>query len=393
MEYILVKDYSMKCRLYPNKKQQEQLDTLFHGAASAHNMILHNLYDYKYCTESTDKEIGDLVHFPDFKAAGLSKNIKLIRDQNSTVSYLPSYAISGNSGIINDIKKGWEKTGKHPIEQWKYYKKINNIKYHFGPQFKSKYTRDLSFCYHVCWNGFNIVQSNANNKKENNLKNNNIGITISSANYHVDGYVKIKGWNEQIRFDENHEMNFYDYLKASNFNSNRVFIRFKKERQAYYVIISLKNVYKPVNIAKKRIDGPGLDLGEITLATSSYGDDIKSLFDYYPNYQNMLDKLDFYEEKMSKQWGYKNPLFKEAREKDWSIKPSKQYLATEKKYNRLLRKRNDRIDTYYDQMTSDIISKYNTIYMETLNIKDMYWYKEKQDAEQTGKNEKTDSKT
>lgn len=396
--YVHLDSYSMKCRLDTNEKQYVQLNSLSHGAAAVYNMILYEFKNYKYCKE-VKGETGEVVHFPDFGLASKSINMKELRHQNECVNYLPGYSLSGTNGIINDIKKGWEKTGKHPIEQWDWVKKKDGIEQHFGPQSKSKYTRDISFCYQTSWVNINIVKEKNDAIKKgidiSKTERKNLGIKIKSENYSVDGYIKIKGWNEKLRFDENLTMDFYDYLLSDEIEKPKmVRIRVKKEHGEYFIIFTLTNVWREAIIEDNRVDGPGLDLGEITLATSSYDDDIKSIYDHNPRYQATLDKIDFYNEKLSKQWGYKNPKFREARKKDRHISPSNQYKRTEKKYQHYLRRRNDMKETYYHQESAKKIAQYSTIYMETLNIKDMYWYKEKQkDAKKAEQNEKTNCET
>lgn len=385
--YHFLEKYSMKCRLYPSKKQKVQLDTLFYGAAAVYNMLLHDLYDYKFCRTVVGKD-GNEVHFPDFNALVSKINLDELRHQNECVNYLPGAAISTNNGIIKNIKDAWEKTGKHPIEQWEWKKKNDDgTKQHFGPQYKSKYVRDLSFAYATSTSNIIKYKNEETGKKK-------IKIKIGSINYTVDGYVKIKGWNESLRFDKNYQTDFWDYMHSEKC-PKRIQIRLCKRNDEYSIVFTLNDVYRRINLNDERIDGPGLDLGEITLATADNGDDIKNIFDANPRFKEAIDSIDHLQEVQSKQWGYKNPDFKAARKKDHTIKPSRNYIKMDKRIKRLRCRRNNIIDTYYNQETARLVGKYNKLYMETLDIKGMYWYKDKEktkDAEKTGENKETDCK-
>lgn len=373
----------MKCRMYLGKTQQQQLDNMFYGKAVAHNMLLYNLQQGLYCTETIGED-GSVVHFPDFKKAAEKTVLDEMRHANEFTNYLPGAALSSSKyGVIADIKKAWENTGKHPIEQWDWVKKLpDGREQHLGPQSQSKYIGTKTFAYPTATSNIVITE------------NDKLKIKIASKNYAIDGLIKIKGWNTRLRFDENYTMDFLDYLRSDDCPS-QIAIRLERDLDRYYIIFTLNNVYRPYKIQEKRTEHVGMDVGEKTLAVFSDGKMFNNIFDANPRLKEICDSIDYINSILPLKYGYKNEEFRNQREKDKSIKPSNNYIRLQKQQQRLFSKRKDIYDNYYQTKAAEAISKYNRINVESLNIKDMYWYKEKQklEKEQEGENKKTDSNT
>ena len=416
-KYKLIKNYSMKCRLYPNNAQKTQIDNILYGKAVAYNMILYKFKQYMFTTVDEDKvNPGSFVHFPNFKEAINKVNLEELRHEHEFISYVPAYGLSGNSGVIGDINRAFEKTGKHPIEQWDWEKKLpDGTIQHFGPQFHSKYDNHLSFSYQPYMVDF-ITTDNRNVIK---LKR------IKSNNYCVDGPIKIKGWNQGLRFDENLQSDFLDWLcVAKSIKGKRITVRIERDLDRYYIIFSLHNVYRPYSVNEERNDHVGIDVGEISLAVLSDEKVYKNIFDQNSKYQKTIDTINHLKTVKSRRWGYSNKEFIKERNKqrkerkkaeenkndveieenkeiessnkrEGDIKPSKRYMRTQKRMHRLYSRRNDIQENYYNTVSADIISNNEKINVETLRVSDMFWWKEKKsnEEEEKRKDKKADTDT
>lgn len=61
--YVKVNNYSMKCRLYPNKEQAKIIDDQIYGVQLYLNKCMYNLFNYfDGTTEKKDKD-GKTVHW------------------------------------------------------------------------------------------------------------------------------------------------------------------------------------------------------------------------------------------------------------------------------------------------------------------------------------------
>ena len=58
--WYCVPNYSMKCRIYPNKEQQKIIDNILYGIRVAYNVTMYemitNLKNTKEATDKKDKE-------------------------------------------------------------------------------------------------------------------------------------------------------------------------------------------------------------------------------------------------------------------------------------------------------------------------------------------------
>lgn len=391
LKYELIPDYSMKCKITLSNTQKKQVDDILYGKVAAKNMILHNLYEGKYCVPAKD---DPKALFPDFNLAVKKEVLDELREENKYVKLVPGAGLSSTkNGVIADIKRAWEATGKHPINQWNWHKnnKEDGIIQNFGPQYHSKYDSHASVAFGtgISKNNFKIIKNKKTGKDTDK-------IVFSIKN--VDGDMKINGWNKTLRFDESHNMNFIDYLK-SDFCKTMISIRILRDLDVYYIIISLKNVYRPYKELDNKNEHIGVDIGETTLAAFSNGEKYPNIFDAFPEYQKILDSIDYLESKQSKLYGYKNIQFRQQRKKDRSIKPSNNYLRLQKRIRRLRKRRKDIQETYYNQLTAKMMQENAKINTEPLDIAGMFWYKDKEtegeksnEKKKTRKNKKTNRK-
>ena len=377
MKYVFYEIYPMKFRMYPNKKQTEQLDTLIHAAHVFYNSALYDMLNNGInLIEKPDKKEPDkIVHFPDFSAMGKAAYIDKLREEYPITAYLPGAAISSiKCGIINDMKKSWTSTGKMPIEAWgKKYTDKNGNQITIGCRYYNKKKPRSSYAYQTQVNNLHITNNNKS-----------LRVKISSQKYPLDGLVKIKSDYSKFRFDDHYEKSLFDWIKEHP-RENVVF-RIKKDKCGdYFLIVQMKNVYKPVNEPEDKFEITGIDVGEQNIAAISEefpnespyrkleegGTLYDSIVTYNPKYNSLSDRSSEIDYKMSKCWGWKNQKFKEAHKKDMSIVPSKRYYRLQKKNNQIERKRQRQQEAYYHIVTSELALSSKRIAIETLKVSEM----------------------
>ena len=358
IQWFPVENYSMKCRLYPTKKQAEKIDTWIHALHAVHNMILYDMRENgMYGKEVIDKKDPTKIsHFPDFAEAFKAINLKKYRDENPIINLVPGGAISSiQCGLNKDMRNAWTKTGKHPIEQWglRYVNKQGQ-KITKGIRYYSKKKPRSSF-------GYQTSASNIRRTDNNNV----LTIRLASQNDEI-GNVKIRGWNQQIRFDNQYQTEFPEWIATQ---SKQITIRVSKDTCGdYWIVFMLPLVYKPVKIPEDRKDVIGIDVGEITLATLSDATKIDNLFDHNPRILSEKSTLAFYRKKMSRSDGWMNPKFR-ASDKEQASKTYQKYLS---KLQKLERKIQRQRKNYYNQVTAMLSVRADCIGIEGLKISDMY---------------------
>ena len=61
-KYFPLEQYSMKCRLYPNKTQAKIIDNQFHMIHVYHNNLIHDMrINGKYLTKVEDEKILEIM--------------------------------------------------------------------------------------------------------------------------------------------------------------------------------------------------------------------------------------------------------------------------------------------------------------------------------------------
>ena len=398
--YKLIDSYSMKCRLYPNEKQKALIDTMLYGKAAAYNMILYSLKQGEFAKEKKDKKSDGVVHSPLFGKAVEKDVLNALRKENKYVGYAPGSSLSSSKqGVIADIKRAWDKTGNHPIEQWDWKKNLPDGRVqHFGPRFHSKYENHKSLAWQIKCKHIIVT----NNRKTLRLRY-ETKTAPKDGEYEEVLDVKFRGWNQSLRFDKDLQMDFVDWVIANQENKYQFFVRIERDLDRYYIIFTLSNVYRPYTVNTERNNHVGVDVGEITLAALSDGTQYPNIFDHNPKFQRTLDAIDYLNGVKSRRWGYSNQEFQTERKKkrksskeqqinietenrkEEDIQPSKRYMKTQKRIHRLYSRRNDIMNNYYNTVTAEMISNNAKINAETLAVKEMFWWKEKQKDEKTKK--------
>ena len=107
--YTKAKNYSMKCRMYPNKEQSEIIDDQIYGVQLYLNKCMYNLFNYFDGTDSGIDEDGKTVHwinskvFKTFSSSAYKANCIV---QDDRIALAVSASLITNIGAINtDFKK------------------------------------------------------------------------------------------------------------------------------------------------------------------------------------------------------------------------------------------------------------------------------------------------
>ena len=180
------------------------------------------------------------------------------------------------------------------------------------PRFKSKKNPKQSF----------RIQKNGNN----------IRITNRRIRLAKLGYVHYRTSTEYKKL-----------LKTSKINN----VTIKRENGKYYAIVNITTTVEELEKTGKSI---GIDLGLKNLATLSNGQEITNLD--LKREDKMIQK---YQKKLSRQKYM-----------------SKNYQKTLKKYYKWTNRKNNKIQNAYHQLSKYLITQYDIIAMENLNIKEMF---------------------
>ena len=180
------------------------------------------------------------------------------------------------------------------------------------PRFKSKKNPKQSF----------RIQKNGNN----------IRITNRRIRLAKLGYVHYRTSTEYKKL-----------LKTSKINN----VTIKRENDKYYAIVNITTTVEELEKTGKSI---GIDLGLKNLATLSNGQEITNLD--LKREDKMIQK---YQKKLSRQKYM-----------------SKNYQKTLKKYYKWTNRKNNKIQNAYHQLSKYLITQYDIIAMENLNIKGMF---------------------
>lgn len=371
VKYYPIENYTVKCRLYPNKTQAEQIDNMIDAVRLFHNAALHDILVNRnpaVLKPIPEKDNPDsIVHFIDFYAMKKNEYLNTLREKDPRIKRVPRYAIASlNSGAVFDMRKAWEATGKHPIEHFgnTYINKDGN-RVSIGIRYFNDVYKCRSFTTYLSFGNF-IFTDNPKVMK----------IKVGSRTYSVDGAIKMKGFNRDLRFNEEHTMDFEEWLKT---NKKLVRVTFSKDNCGdYYVSILLLLVYKPIKEFANRAEQIGIDVGEIDIMSTYDGENVKKYGNLAGN-NKYVDRerkgLDRFNRKLSRRDGPKNPEWRkkraEAKKNGEILQPSKSYLEAELRYNQINRKITRQRKDFYSNAVMDVIARADNISIEGLRVKDL----------------------
>lgn len=337
-----IPNYTMKCRIYPNTAQQEDIDRILHGIRVAYNVTMYEMItNFKNTKEAKDKKENKTIHFPQFSSMVKKDWLDYLRSNYTAVKEVPAGCLSSSVyGIFAcDAKKAWESMGKKPVEFYK-------------PFFYSAKKARTSYSYQETFSKFSFSEDNKN---------------VLYINLNKLGKVKIRGWNQKIRFDEKHSKDFVDFVKESSGKTQFGLTISKNNIGEYFICFKLNNVYKFIKESDFNKEELGIDVGLKDIAICSNGDkyENKHFAKKEKRHKKILNR------QCSRRWGWSNEEFRKTYKDNPEIMPSKRYekamLSMKKLDNKIARKR----DLYNHETTLKIVSSATSLAVESLNVKGM----------------------
>lgn len=366
--------YTMNLRMYPTKEQREIIDTNIRALEKACNKTVYDMFTYKTNTiEKPDSENKDcFVHFPDIKSMLKKKHLDYLRETIPELKNVPASAMSGKMSVFNDLSKRLAaqvsdknknkaingKGAMRPIEKSKpvYYNKKH-------PKRSYKYQETISKI---------KLTDNPNVMKFNLAK---VGVVKTRG---------LKGYSEILRFGENGEYSFKEYINMKLFlnesgSPKQIFATVKKDNCGdYFLQLCLSGIqmFKVIKKEEKR-EQVGIDVGVGSLMTLSNGEKYDN-----PRFKNGLDgsvkrhRIALHK-KLSRMYGFSNIKFrneyKEMKKKEnILLEPSKRYTDTKLKIAKLERKIARKRKYHMENMVLDIVRRFEYIAIETLSVRSMF---------------------
>lgn len=368
--------YVMKMRIYPTAKQAERLDKAFHALRLAYNMTFHEVFlkNPDVCvtgktndSASDSSEKGCERAEPDFEKISKAAWKRKLIEKNPAVADAPAAAIMCQNGLFRaDAKRAWE-----ALKKQSHGGEVERRQFHF--------------------------YSNAKPRRSFTVQIKPSHVTVSADRSKVawikipkSGSVKARGFNPKIWFGEN---GAYTYMKACKegiiTKKDSLLLRVSKDAcGAYYASLTLSaattagerfKMYREVKSVKDKMD-IGVDVGVKDIAILNDGTK-------YENKQfksAVSKKLKKMNRQLSRRWGPANSSYRDycrdvrktnAEQSEENQKPpaeiSRGYLKVREKRARLERKVARRRETYYQQLTAEIVGRAKLIAIETLSVKKM----------------------
>jgi len=407
IKYARIPNYPVKCRLYPNKQVAAEIDQRFLAVRLFYNNILYEMTE-NFAYTKVDKN-GN--HYPDFDALKHKELKNELVAQRDIYSKLPAAAITGNSGLLVDMEKAFNKCLNNEVQKSDAKKKdgkkkevkgsisIENIRKNRAhnknrkvineatgekekkrtvPNYYTNNHKRLSYTYQEILSKFSF--------DENNPK-------VLWANLAGLGKVKVRGFNRNLLFGTKEAENpvpFEEFIKLEPKRFITVTV-LKDNCNDYFIVLKFVDAFKPFKEKERTLSG-GFDIGEINPVITSEGKKYSPL--HCPEEGRRTKKSDhkdiINQRKLDRRWGPMNEDFREEDRKqkeidNTHIKPSKRYLKTMVNNARISRKKVRIRTDYYNKISHEIATSYNIVAVEDLVVSDMIEKKKKDN-----KNERTE---
>lgn len=374
-ELVPITVYTMNLRMYPTKEQRKIIDGNIRALEKACNKTVYDMFTYKTnTTEKPDSENKEnFVHFPDITSMKKKEHLNYLRSLYPELNNVPARALSNaKMSVFNDLSKRLaaqvsDKNKNKAINGNGAMRPVEKSK----PVYYNKKHPKRSYKYQEIMSKIKLTD-NPNVMKFNLAK---VGIIKTRG---------LKGYSELLRFGENGEYNFYDFIDNKLFlnekgQAKQIFTTVKKDNCGdYFLQLCLSGIkmFKVIKREEKRKQ-VGIDVGVGSLMTLSNGEKYDN-----PKFKNGKDnsikkhRIALYK-KLSREYGFANEKFrndyKEIKNKEnIFLKPSKKYLETQNKISKLERKVARKRKHHMENMVLDIVRKYDYIAIETLSVKSMY---------------------
>lgn len=364
----------MKCRLYPNPAQAEAIDKAIYAVQLYLNMCTYNLFNHFDCTnEAVDEKTGEKVHWIkanlyDFVNADYKNRAC---EEDPRINDVPANALTTNTGaVLTDLKKRlllaetkWERAskikarqeGKKAKSRPKAADNVKSAKFKYPvesliPTYYSRLHPRTSYTYAEAFSKLSFPE--------------NPHVMFATLN-RIPGKLKIRGWNRKLRFGENAEMDFREFVQNSPKKTAITLCISKDNIGDYWITFKVKECWILSNVEAKQEVGCDVGIKDIVICS----DGTK-----YPNKRfkhEAKKKMRALNRRLSRRQGWSNIKFREAHRKDTTIVPSRKYNATVKRMAVVQRFVQRRRDLWNNEITKDIVNRNAMIAVETLNVRGM----------------------
>lgn len=179
------------------------------------------------------------------------------------------------------------------------------------------------------------------------------------------GNVKVRGWNQSVRFGLNQDLDFVSYAMSDP--KKQVTVTVSKDNCGdYWICFKLQNVYKPM--AVQQHGEIGIDVGVKDIAICSDGK--KYINKKFKKAEK--EHVRAINRRMSRRQGWANEEFRAAYKLDLNLKPSKLYEDMVLSNAKLQRKIARRREYENHHITTEIVANHSYIAVETLNVSGMF---------------------
>lgn len=385
-KWYAIPSYTMKCRLYLNKKQKELFDKALYGIRIAYNSTLYDMKQNYGCTKEkrNSKNNNEILHFPDFKYASSAEHLNKLREENPAVRCLKVYSLSGKNGVINqDLKRSLSKIKENKTGKFKTGETLpfEYIDYNELSFICNKHPR-RSMTFQIVAKNIYLKEVKENNQTR--INKNVLYVDFGKFGDDKFGEAKVRGWNQKIRFDENGELDFIAWLSMnlkkaititlSVDNCGDYWICFKFS----YTFNKSKKIWEGIPVYKQFSqydinDKVGLDVGKKALITCSNDKVYKNGEVENKRFKaNKRKHLKALNRQLSRRLGWANIKFRDEHKKNIDLKPSNNYEKTRLKIVKLNRKIVRKRNNYYNEVTTNIVKYYGFIGIESLSVSGMF---------------------
>lgn len=307
-ELVPITVYTMNLRMYPTKEQQKIIDGNIRALEKACNKTVYDMFTYKTnTTEKPDSENKEnFVHFPDITSMKKKEHLNYLRNLYPELNNVPARALSNaKMSVFNDLSKRLaaqvsDKNKNKAINGNGAMRPVEKSK----PVYYNKKHPKRSYKYQEIMSKIKLTD-NPNVMKFNLAK---VGIIKTRG---------LKGYSELLRFGENGEYNFYDFIDNKLFlnekgQAKQIFTTVKKDNCGdYFLQLCLSGIkmFKVIKREEKRKQ-VGIDVGVGSLMTLSNGEKYDN-----PRFKNGKDnsikkhRIALYK-KLSREYGFVNEKFR-----------------------------------------------------------------------------------
>ena len=354
-QYYFIPNYTMKCRLYPNKVQRQAIDAAIYSVGRTYNMVQYDMVHNRNMLNRYDKDPENVAYFANIRGAVKKDYIHQFLDGKA-----PNSAITGNNGVIqSDLHRHF--LGDLTVRKGRSMLPVDKVDENYYSKSRPRRSYTYQETFGKIARGENPKVFYISLAKINNSRNKNTD------------RIEVRGINQRLRFGANHEFDFLSYAEMHPKDCITITI-LKDNCDDYFISFKFTKsmlVAKPMKISDSD-SSVGVDMGIHDVMITSSGQKFKN--QYFR--RNKKQQLAVMSRQLSRMQGWQNESFRnladQSRENGVLINPSKKYQKKRLKRARLERKLTRQNANYVHHITHSVVAENNFIGVETLNITGMF---------------------